>query len=561
MAAQDEFAQLEDLSKLPVSAGADELVGLRAASRIAARDATVFGLPALDEEHAARFMGWTTLCSDPPTDPAEIAGFAAEMRAKGLTDVILVGQGGSSQAPMTMALLLAARGMLDVRFHTMDSLSPRAFRQIMDTADLASTLVVVSSKSGSTIEPNSLFGCVWERLCAELGEHAAGSRVVAITDPGSSLGELAHKLGFARVFHGVPQVGGRFSALSVFGLVPYALMGVDVVALLADCAGVQAACSVDGPGNPAIALASFLEGARRAGRDKVMFGFDGSCRTLGLWLEQLVAESLGKLGKGILPNTESDPSLLALPHADRCAIVYSMAGGQHDSMSIDPSVPVIRLGISSPVAVARHFLLWEHATALLGVLMGLNPFDQPNVESTKKAVRELLAEAGSNATAPSVGESSAVLVSHALAGGRSGQLEPAQAVEALVSSLRPGDYLSVNAFIPDCDEEAVGILEAFRRKVAGETGCAACLEMGPRYLHSIGQFQKGGPNTGAFLIISTDEPDDIAVPGAGYALGQLASTQATGDFEALDDAGRRAVRIHLPLAAGDALRGVLGVYH
>ena len=530
----------------PAGPQAQSLIDEQAASRIAARDSSVFGLSDDAAEHARSFMGWTNLASQPPVDPAAIDGFAAEVRDEGLDDVVLIGQGGSSQAPMTMAALLDEAGDLPVGFHTMDSLDADEVRGVLDAVDPARTLFIVSSKSGSTIEPSAIFSCVWDWLTGQLGD-AAGDRFVAITDPGSKLEARAGELGFRAVFNGEPSVGGRFSALSVFGLVPFACMGVDVTSLLARCAEVERLCGLDTMDNPALRLAGFVSDGRADGRDKIAFHFDGGSEALGFWLEQLIAESLGKNGRGILPNTEPDSALLEEPRRDRCAVLYSLDasdGAQADVMSND-DVPFssVQLSIKHPEDVALHFVVWEHAVSLLGVELGVNPYDQPDVESTKRNVRALLFDSGEAPAASGGGkvetDEAIIEVSDALLEGREMPADEDAALQLLLSSIEPGDYFSINAFTA-YDEN----LEQLRHEVADVYGCAACLEMGPRYLHSIGQLHKGGPDTGVFLIVSADQPDDMPVPGQSFSLGELATAQAYGDFQALNANGRRAVHIH-----------------
>ena len=530
----------------PTGDQAKSLIEERAASRIAARDSSVFGLSDDDAAHARSFMGWTNLASQPPVDPAKIDSFASEVRAEGLDDVVLIGQGGSSQAPMTMAALLDQAGELPVRFHTMDSLAAADVRDVLDAIEPERTLFIVSSKSGSTIEPSAIFSCVWEWLRSQLGDEA-GSRFVAITDPGSKLEARAGELGFRAVFNGEPNVGGRFSALSVFGLVPFACMGVDVTSLLARCAEVERLCSLDTMDNPALRLAGFVSDSRAGGRDKISFHFDGGSEALGFWLEQLIAESLGKNGRGILPNTEPDGALLAGQHADRCAVLYALepAEGTQVKRMSNEDVPFssVQLSISRPEDVALHFVVWEHAVSLLGVELEVNPYDQPNVESTKRNVRALLFD-GEEAPEPREDgkietEDAIIEVSDALLEGHGMPTDEHEALELLLASIKPGDYFSINAFTA-YDEE----LEQLRHEVADVYGCAACLEMGPRYLHSIGQLHKGGPDTGVFLVVSADQPDDLPVPGQSFSLGELATAQAYGDFAALNANGRRAVHIH-----------------
>ncbi len=539
---------------------------MQAGSKVASSDASLYSFDPATREFASSFMGWTRLCTDPPVDPAMIDAFAAQARQEGLDAVVLIGQGGSSQAPMTMASVLDAHGRLPIEYRTLDVMSGEALSVSLEKIDPARTIFIVSSKSGSTLEPTMMSRCVWERVRSELGE-AAGSRFVAITDPGSSLEALATELGYRAIFNGSAEVGGRFSALSVFGLVPMSLMGIDSASLLERLSDVQRECSVDSISNPALSLAAFLHECYLEGRDKICLNFGSGCGSLGLWIEQLVAESLGKHGKGMMPAIESDISMLgdrAADMGDRCAIVYSATidhDGERRASAVSGDVPSIRLEISSPEDVAAHMLVWEYAIAMLGALLEVNPFDQPDVESTKVAVRTLLS---SEAAADRSSGMEAVLgcgpiCAFEVSEGICDQDRPAalalrDALSSILLDLPLGSYVSMNAFIPDSLETVEG-LDALRRQIELSTGRVACLEFGPRYLHSVGQYQKGGPNTGAFLIISaeSDSRSDVQVPGECYMLGDIARAQARGDFAALCDSGRRAVHVRLEGASANEI--------
>lgn len=565
----------ESIPVIP-SPASDRLIMRKAASRIAAADSTLYDFSKEVVEFAGRFMGWTSLASNPPFDPAEINAFARGLREEGLDDVVLIGQGGSTQASMTMAALLRNAGRLEVRFHTMDVLVPQRVREVLDSVDPSRTIFIVSSKSGSTIEPTMVFKCVWEDVCHRIGEEAAGRRFVAITDPGSKLEAMAAELGFLKTFPGLPNVGGRFSALSVFGLVPFALMGVDVEALLEECAKTQEACSLDSLDNPAIRLAAFIKECHMRDRDKIVFHFSDSCLALGMWLEQLVAESLGKLGRGVLPSTERDMGLACRSAGDRCVIVYTMAmdeegpAGQSRGRieSIPADVPSLGLVIDDPLDVASHFILWEYAVAMMASLIGINAFDQPNVESTKVAVRLFLyGPDGNDSPAPRLdpGDFLASVSDDFVAGFEMSRVLSRDAAQpkdlddvlgVFFASMRKDDYFSLNAFLQADEGEEHEILEGIRRSVAETSGCVSCFEVGPRYLHSIGQFQKGAQNKGLILIVSADSEGDLPIPGEGFALGELLATQARGDFVALDDSNRRAVHVHLKDAGPQTLRAL-----
>ena len=558
------------------NASTSKLVEMKAASRLASRDPTLFSSSKETEDYASRFMGWTTLATDPPYPIDAIGRFADEQRERGFDDVLLIGQGGSTQASMTMASFLEGAGQLDVGFHVMDSMSSEYLEKVWDGIDPEKTLFVVSSKSGSTLETMTIYKCLWKRVCDALGADDAGSRFVAITDPGSSLEALAGERGFAAAFPGEPTVGGRFSALSVFGLVPFALMGMDLDELMRSCAEAERACSSDSLDNPAIQVAGYLKEFRTRGRDKVCFNFSDSSRSLGLWLEQLIAESTGKSSSGLLPYTEPDIGLIRGCGRDRFAVVYSIAfeDGAPDSYGctmtarekcdaiVESGIPCISMGIDSPVDVACHMLVWEYAVAMYSSLVSINPFDQPDVESTKVAVKGILAREGEprkllaseTSMAPdSRTRVSGFEVSPALM--RSGETpeDIDDVLSLLMSSMHEGDFFSVNAFLPSYDDDRMAVLESLRHGIAESCRCATCLEIGPRYLHSIGQFQKGGFNQGVYLLLASEEFDVVEVPGEDYSITELAMVQTIGDFTALSEANRRVAMVFLSDSSPETL--------
>lgn len=533
-------------------------------SRVQAKDTSLFSFDPQIQEFTGQYFGWPTLASEPPVPIDEIARFADEVRKEGLTSVVLIGQGGSTQASMTLTRLNA---LVDssVVFKTMDSMSAAYTDKILRQCDPATTLYIVSSKSGSTMEPTTLSRVAWAYVVERLGEAGAGSRFVAITDPGSLLEDIAAKNAWRKVFPGSPDIGGRYSALSVFGLLPAALVGIDINHLIVEARKCQHLCSGDFCENPAVQLASFLYENYLSGRRIFSLVSPQPGRVFGLWVEQLIAESLGKLGDGILPNIEIDASMLAVPRPDRCAITYAIrsdASFESDIDRIDPSIPTIHCEIPDVIQIACHFIMWEYATAFIAVLMHVNPFDQPDVQSTKSKVKEMMADPTSVGS-PTPG-------SHQVPDRwryiDEAELSPAvcedcpdtidEALQALFATIRPGDYFSVNAFLPFFQEARRVPLEEIRHCVAAHLGTTSCLEIGPRYLHSTGQFHKGGPNTGVFLILSADETEDIEVPGEPYTLGTVAHAQACGDMAALSDRGRRVLRLHLQDNSGDTLAHV-----
>lgn len=535
-------------------------------SRIAAKDGSVFNFSAAVADYASTRLGWATLASNPPKDPSEIAIIAQQARSEQLDAVVLIGQGGSTQAPQTVTKLYSLEVTNEVPFKTMDSLSPVYVNHILGSSDPARTLYIVSSKSGSTLEPTVLSHVCWKYVCAHLGEERAGTRFIAITDPDTELEQVARKNHWRAIIHGEPDVGGRYSALSAFGLLPMAAIGIDIEKMLEDAVPMEKLCASDSPDNPAIWLASFLYDNLKAGRDKFSLLMPPSKQVFGLWVEQLVAESLGKDGIGILPNVEVDAGILSDPHPDRCAILCNMDSDEafeHARTCVHPDIPVFRLDIPDSTAMTRYFLIWEYAVAFCGWLMQINPFDQPDVESTKQATKKILHSNGGSFDVPEdvwgrpafkefelEGSPYAdrVFVSSALLATLENPEEALNANAALrllFRSVKENDYFSLNAFLPFKGVGRRETLEKVRHRAADRLSVCSCLEIGPRYLHSTGQLHKGGQNNGVFLVVSADEPFDITVPHENFTLGDVANAEALGDFSALASRGRRAVYIHL----------------
>lgn len=548
---------------------ADELIAQNVASRIHAKDATLYNFSDNAEEFARNYMGWTQLATNPPYPIADIESFAQEMEARGIKTVLLIGQGGSTQAPMT----LTKYNKVDsnkVSFKTLDSVSPVRMRAILAECDPRTTLVIQSSKSGGTIEPSLVTEAVEKFLASQLSEDELGDHFIAITDPGSDLEKKANDKGWMKVFNGEPTVGGRYSALSVFGLVPAACVGINLGTLMDRARVAENACASDSIDNPAIVLASFLYDNLQRGRDKFSFLSPKRGRVLGLWIEQLVAESLGKEGQGILPNIEVDSLTLSDDPGDRTVIVYHTKTDLWDEREnfhkslefINPAIPQLDFTVETVYDLAEHFVMWEYAIAMVGYLMKVCPFDQPDVQVAKTEVLSILADGAPDPTfvqegieGVSVGKVE-VHVSKAL--------EPYmfrhtldEAINALLESIKPGDFFSINAFLPFTGEGRREAMEEVRHSLSDRYGVASCLEIGPRYLHSTGQLHKGGPNEGVFLVISAEETRDIEVedPRAD-SLGALAKAQALGDFSILSDRGRRCLHVHLPDNSAITLRAL-----
>jgi glucose-6-phosphate isomerase len=495
-----------------------KLVADRVASRLAAADASLWGAAA--QEEAAVRLGWVRLHETSRPLLAEIEALQADLRADGLDRIVLCGMGGSSLAPEVITRTAG------VELTVLDTTDPARIKAaIADRLDR--TVVVVSSKSGSTVETDS------QRRAFEAAFDTAGiqpaSRMVAVTDPGSGLAELATTSGYRRVFLADPSVGGRYSALTAFGLVPSALAGVDVSGLLDEAASVAPTLAADDPGNPALVLGAVLGGGVRSGRDKVAIADAGSGMVgFADWAEQLIAESTGKDGTGILPIALAgiDDPELRWPAPD---VLPSVLGPARSDDGVSVSGPL-----------GAQFLLWEYATAVAGRVIGINPFDQPDVESAKKAARGLLD--GRPEPEPAAFTDGSIEVranSELLDDVRS--LD--EAVAALLSRLPVNGYLAVMAYLDR--EGADAALADVRRPLALRTGRPVTFGWGPRFLHSTGQYHKGGPPTGVFLQVTGAVDEDLAVPGRPFTFGELITAQAAGDAQVLADQNRPVLRLHL----------------
>ncbi len=552
-----------DMEKLYPSA--KTLVKECVASRVHAKDATLYDFSEQAQACAERYMGWTDLASNPPYPLADIQAFADSIISQGLKTVVLIGQGGSTQAPMTITKYNKPDSS-KITFKTLDSDSPVRVRAILAEARPETTLFVISSKSGGTIEPRLALRAVRDAVGDALAEEELVQHLVAITDPGSDLERQAREEGWAAVLPGEPSVGGRFSALSVFGLLPAALVGIDLEELLEHAVEAEQRCSEDAIDNPAIGLAAFLYDNYLQGRNKFSFLTPKRGRVLGLWIEQLVAESLGKDGQGILPNIEIDSLLLTNDPGDRSVIMYQTKTDLWDerknfemSLSyIDPTIPRANFKIDSVEELAEHFVMWEYAVAMCGYLMRVCPFDQPDVASAKAVVLDILKE---GQPAPDfvqdyIGDVHMGEVEVRLAPCFKDCTDVQGALRALLTSIQPGDYFALNAFLPFTGEGRREALELIRHGVAASRHTVSCLEVGPRYLHSTGQLQKGGQNNGVFLILSADELKDIPLSEEAESLGTLAKAQASGDLLTLADRGRRCVHLHLPDNSGVTLRAL-----
>ena len=479
-----------------------------------------------------RWLGWLTLPMQDRDGVARIVTFASEIRAEGTTDVVLLGMGGSSLAPEVMRSIIG-RADTYPALHVVDSTDPAQSLSVARAIDFRRTIFLVASKSGTTLEVNILKQYFFHRAVEELGEAEAGRRFVLTTDPGSKLEQIAKQEGFRAIFPGLPTVGGRYSALSNFGLVPAALLGTDPVLLLDHARRMAERCESAGPENSGLELGVVLGELAAAGHDKPTLVAPPGVASFGAWLEQLVAESLGKAGKGIIPIEGEAPGTPDAYGSDRVFVHLRFAGAP--DAAADTAVealeradhPVVRIEWANRYALGAEFYRWEFATAVAGAVLGVNPFDQPDVEAAKIVTRRLAGE-------------------YEATGMLSDDEPPLQeaGIKAMLGQLQEGDYFAVLAFI-EMNQAHRNALDAIRGLVRDRWKVATTVGFGPRYLHSTGQAHKGGPNSGVFLVITCDDMEDLPVPGQRYSFGTIKRLQARGDFEVLASRGRRVLRVHM----------------
>ena len=441
--------------------------------RIWARDATLW-----TGGNEAKWLGWLDEPMRMRSRIGDLLQFVEDATAPGVIDTfVLLGMGGSSLAPHVLKKTFEVRG-----FHVLDTTHPAMIRHATESLDFERTLFIAASKSGSTLETRSHTDYFWER-------NPNGENWAAITDPDSALEKIARERSFRAIFSGEPTIGGRYSALSPFGLVPAALMGIDLERFLDRAIEMADACRL-AEGNPGLELGLSLGESWRDGRDKITI--NPNTGDFGLWAEQLLAESTGKNGKGLIP-----------------------APGE-SADGLDRQAPEVRL--PAPYELGQEFFRWEFATAVAGSILGINPFDQPDVQAAKDRTNEVLAAGGE----PDV--------------------EPRGALDVLLDRARPGDYVAVQAFIdPSREKELQPLLDRARE----ETGCVVTHGLGPRYLHSTGQLHKGGPNKGLFIQVVDDPGSEVSIPGRKFGFRRLIRAQAAGDFSSLEERGRRIVRVRL----------------
>jgi transaldolase/glucose-6-phosphate isomerase len=504
------------------------------------------------------WLGWLDIVDNELREIASLQEFGRQLRAENFTDVLLLGMGGSSLGPEVLAKSLGSAPGYP-KWHMLDSTDPQQVGRVERGIDAARTLFIVSSKSGTTLEPNVLMDYFLAKASATLGT-AAARQFVAITDPGSQLQKTAEAKGFRRVFRGVPNIGGRYSVLSHFGMVPLAATGHDPRVFLEAAGTMARGCGPEIPPaeNHGVALGLAIGVLAVAGHDKLTIIASPSIGSFGAWAEQLLAESTGKNGKGVIPIADEplgEPSAYdahrlfvylrdaAHPDPAQDQFIDALARGGH---------PVVRIAVGSPKLLAQEFFRFEIATAVAGAVLGINPFGQPDVEASKVATREMtqaFEKTGALPVEPPLFEASGITLYTDAHNAESLRKLGANAtleswLKAHFARLKGSDYFALLAYV-DAAEARLQALQGLRAAVRDRKRIATCLQFGPRFLHSTGQAYKGGPNSGVFLQITARPAPDLAIPGRKASFGVIEAAQARGDFRVLAERGRRVLRAHI----------------
>ena len=513
-----------------VSTRLEQLERTAVVRRIAEKDAGLWKSNGSTQTEIRERLGWLQVADRMEERVPELEALRKELVSEGFTDLVLMGMGGSSLAPEVFRQTFGApRAALDV--HVLDTTDPAAISALEKAIDLRKTVFIVASKSGTTLETLSHYRHFWQQTGQK------GGQFIAITDPGTALADEASRRGFRRTFLNPPDIGGRYSALSYFGLVPAALGGVDVSGVLDRAATMVQACSPSVPAgeNPGAWLGAVFAEAAKVGRDKITIVAAPAIQSFGVWAEQLIAESTGKEGKGLVPVADEALGTPQVYGNDRLFVRLALPGDDEPSALAalgQAGHPVVTLKLSDPLAIGAEFFRWEYAIAVAGAILGLNVFDQPNVQEAKDLTRKVLSEGNP----PTVGEGIR------WAGQSGATLEGA--IQSLLGQVRAGDYVALLAFIAPSPEHDRA-LNSIRLAIRDSHRVATTVGYGPRYLHSTGQLHKGGPNTGVFLQLVGDDPHDVPIPGEKFSFGVLKQAQALGDFQALRNHGRRVLRLQM----------------
>jgi glucose-6-phosphate isomerase len=537
------------------------------AERLFARDTSLWSTDPRVQAAIADRLGWLDAPAHFGGQVAALEGFGEGIRDAGFTTAIVAGMGGSSLAPEVLARTFgSADGWLDLR--VLDSTDPEAVAAVVDDLDPLATLFIVASKSGTTTEPLAFQADAWARIERALRERGAprdqhaGELMAAITDPDRSVEAIPHHDELRETFLNPPDIGGRYSALSYVGLVPASLIGLDLDSLLASAAAMLASCREPDPdANPGVSLGLAIGTLARAGRDKLTFLPDPEISTFGAWAEQLIAESTGKRGVGIVPVDLEPIGDIGAYGQDRVFVRIRLAGSGGDAAAdtlvgaaASAGHPVISLSIADPIDLGAEFIRWEVATAIAGAVLGIDPFDQPNVEEAKQRTRDLLARHGDTPSRRATDGQKANPIAADGGVGLHGDAMlrlSADGDRTIVGELRrhlerrrPNAYLAIQAFVAPTPARDAAIAR-IRALLRDRTGAATTAGYGPRFLHSTGQLHKGGPPTGWFIQLTSDHPADRPIPGWPYTFGDLIDAQAQGDFEAIEAHDLPIVRVHL----------------
>lgn len=542
-----------------ISATLDRLDEEKFAQRLWEQDASLWKAEPEHQKIIHNALGWMKVSGVMLEQIGELLGFVDGARQAGFKHAVVLGMGGSSLCPdVCRATFGTAPGYL--RLQILDSTVPARILRVAESLDLAHTLFMVSSKSGGTVEPLSFFKYFFDRVRAVKGD-AAAENFVAITDPGTSLEKLAREHNFRHIFPGQPDIGGRYSALSNFGLVPAALEGADVRSLLqrAEKAAKDSGASVGAEENPGVSLGVIMAEAALEGRDKLTFVVSPGIQTIGDWLEQLIAESTGKEGKGVIPVAGEDLGDPSVYGNDRLFVRLQLRS--ESNPSIDQKLralgqaghPVVRIELKDKLELGGEFLRWEIATATAGALLGIDAFDQPNVQESKDNTNRLLGQFKSEGKlpdeSPQVSTDAIHFYGQAPAAGDSAE----DFLAAFLGQRKPNeDYVALMAYLEPTTEHD-DALKAIRMSLRDGLCVATTLGYGPRFLHSTGQLHKGGPNHGLFIQITADDAMDVPIPGEPYSFSVLKRAQALGDLQSLQSKNRRVIRIHLATNVGEGL--------
>jgi transaldolase/glucose-6-phosphate isomerase len=521
-----------------------------------------------------QWLGWLDIVAQQIADAEKFQSLAAEVRAGKFSHALLLGMGGSSLCPEVMAFTFGrAAGFPEM--HVLDSTDPAQVTATEKKVDLARTLFIVSSKSGTTLEPNIFQQYFYGRAKKVVGAKEAARRFIAITDPGSHLEQVAKTEGFRQIAHGVASIGGRYSALSNFGMIPAAVQGIDVPKFLTRAADMVKACSISAEANPGVQLGAILGAAGKRGIDKVTIIASPAIFDLGAWLEQLLAESTGKQGKGLIPVDREKLGPPAEYGKDRLFAYMRFSptpdAAQEGAVAALESAgnPVVRIEVDDVYNLGQEFFRWEIATAVAGSIIGINAFNQPDVEASKIETKKLTSEYEKTGTLPTeksfyeggVAEAGIRLFADQRNAGElartiSGTASLAGYLKAHLSRVNAGDYFALLGYL-QMDAEHEAQMQDIRETVHTAKRVATCLGFGPRFLHSTGQAYKGGPNSGVFLQITCDDAADVAIPGQKFTFGIVKAAQARGDFAVLAERGRRALRVHLGADVSTGLAALL----